>query len=290
MMLYNQFEVFVQNNGFISKIFNKTRGVNQGCPASPQIYVHTCECMNHLIQQNKDIRGIEMKELKNVLSQFADDTSAYLQFDPLVIEGFCSSLQKVEENLGLKVSYEKTNLYRVGSLAHSDAKCYTSKQLNWTSENINTLGVEIACDGSYVENNFKAVIAKMKVICSDWNNRKLTLMGKIVVINTLMASLFVYKMSTTLHVKEEELKETEKLIHSFLWEGRNRGRVAMTMLKKAKEDGGLRLVDLKAKQNALQIQNIFRMDNFLEECAYRDLQPDLRAIIWRCNIHEKHVL
>lgn len=46
-------------------------------------------------------------------------------------------------NTGLLVNYDKTNVYRVGSLADTDAKIYTTKEFNWTNEPISLLGVLI---------------------------------------------------------------------------------------------------------------------------------------------------
>ena len=85
--------------------------------------------MAHLIQQNTDIRGISVHNVMNVLSQFADDTAIYTEYNQLSIESICQTLQHVEANIGLKISYEKTSLYRVGSLYKTNAKLYTSQNL-----------------------------------------------------------------------------------------------------------------------------------------------------------------
>ena len=63
-----------------------------------------------------------MCDLKNILSQFADDTSAFLKYEKEMLDNFAEVLQCVETNLGLKVSYEKTTMYRVGSLCNSNAR------------------------------------------------------------------------------------------------------------------------------------------------------------------------
>ena len=89
-----------QNSGFLSNLFNKGRGVNQGCPASPGIFTQTCAIIEHLIAENKNIRGISFNGIENLLSQFADDTGAFLRFEELCIEGFCNILQTIEDQLG----------------------------------------------------------------------------------------------------------------------------------------------------------------------------------------------
>ena len=224
-----------------------------------------------------------------MLSQFVDDTRAYLTYNPIVLDSFCNTLGEVERNLGLKVSYHKTCLYRIGSLRNSSAKCYTTKDLTWCNASIETLGVSLLCDGLSDPSNFEKVIQKLDTVCSDWRHRNLTLMGRVLVVNTLMSSLFVYKMTTMLDLTEPEMQLIEKRIHGFLWKGKMRGQISMQTLKWKREDGGLQLVDIKAKQQAIKIQNIFRLDPLVSECMYNSLVYKLRDLIWRCNLKEADV-
>ena len=137
------------------------------------------------------ISGITINEVIAVLTQFADDTTMYLRYEPLTLNEIANMLTIVEKNLGLKVSYDKTRLYRIGSLAGSDATLYTARSYIWSNEPIDTLGIQIACDGKEVPDNYGKVIEKVTSTCGSWYLRTLSLSGKIKVINTLVASLFV---------------------------------------------------------------------------------------------------
>ena len=218
--LFRNFQFCVQNNGLVSKFYRKGRGVNQGCPASPICYVICSEMLAHLIKQNSNINGISLYGVKEVLSQFADDTSAFLSYERDSIEGFYNSLTCIETNLGLKVSYEKTTLYRVGSIHKTDAKIYTTKNLKWSDGPIDTLGVSISCDLASVESNFLDIIAKVNSVCESWQNRMLTLMGKVLVINMLMGSIFVYKLMTVLKLSQNQLEIINGIFSKYLWKGR----------------------------------------------------------------------
>ena len=59
--------------------------------------------MEHLIKQNSNIKGINIEGLEFLLSQFANDTGAFLTFDPICINEFCNVLATVERQVGLKV-------------------------------------------------------------------------------------------------------------------------------------------------------------------------------------------
>ena len=111
MLLFADFYISTQNNRYQSDLFWKKRGVNQGCPTSPAIFTQTCAIMEHLIKQNSNIKGINIKGLEFLLSQFTNDTGAFLTFDPICINEFCNVLATVERQVSLKVSYEKMSLY-----------------------------------------------------------------------------------------------------------------------------------------------------------------------------------
>ena len=219
-LLFNQFSFCTQNNGFTSEYISKGRGVNQGCPASPGAYTVTSAVMAYMIKTNRNIKGILMYKIEQILSQFADDTGAYLSYEYLTIEHFCQTLKDVENNMGLKVSYGKTSLYRVGSLHNTNARMYTTNELNWSNDPIESLGVTIANDGTLLNCNADAILTKIDKTCNNWYNRKLSLSGKILVVNVLMGSLFVYKMSTLSNFPDTVIKEAEKKIVNFLWNGK----------------------------------------------------------------------
>ena len=43
--------------------------------------------------------------------------------------------------------------------------------------------------------NYKEILSKADEVMYDWRNRGLTIVSKVAVLNTLIGSLFVYKMS-----------------------------------------------------------------------------------------------
>ena len=106
MFLFADFELCTQNNGYISDWFQPTGGVRQGCS----------EIMAHKIRENTSIKGINVYDVIFLLSQFADDTTLYLSYDAITLNAAIATLTLIEENMGLKVNYDKTSLYRIGSL------------------------------------------------------------------------------------------------------------------------------------------------------------------------------
>ena len=54
-----------------------------------------------------------------------------------------------------------------------------------------------------VKANYELTISKMQDVMQCWKSRKATLCGRILTINTLYESLFVYKLSVMENINEE---------------------------------------------------------------------------------------
>ena len=127
--------------------------------------------MARKLKQNQHIRGIEMQHnVQLLLSQFADDTALYLTYDKITLENVITVLEHIETNTGLTISYEKTLVYRIGSLANSDAQIYTRKPLKWTNEPFTLLGV-VVDNESKLDLNYEPVIEKMQDTLNHWMYR-----------------------------------------------------------------------------------------------------------------------
>ena len=53
---YTNIESAVTNNGFLTNWFKPSRGVRQGCPLSPFLFILSAELLANKIRQDKDSR------------------------------------------------------------------------------------------------------------------------------------------------------------------------------------------------------------------------------------------
>ena len=66
------------------------------------------ELIAQKIKANRNIKGINLgHKIRNILSQFANDTSLFVHFDKVSVEEVINTFQDIETNTGLKMSYEK---------------------------------------------------------------------------------------------------------------------------------------------------------------------------------------
>ena len=248
-LFFNDFQVCTQNFGILSNFFDKSRGVNQGCPISPSLFLCAGELLANKIRNNLKIKGIKIGAIEYLLSQFADDTDLYLPFDSQVINAVLDTFSYIQQNIGLTISYDKTVLYRIGSIAFSDAKVYTLFPIKWTNDPINTLGVDLL-NRDELSRNFEKCLLKIRSVSNMWYYRNMTLTGKILIVNTLMSSIFTYKMQSIDVVPQGLYAEYDKIVENFLWKG-CRSKINLRTLQATKINGGGGLINLESQHQAL---------------------------------------
>ena len=59
-LFYTDISSSVQNNGWASDLFTLGRGVRQGCPLSPYLFILAAEVLGNAITNHKEIKGINM--------------------------------------------------------------------------------------------------------------------------------------------------------------------------------------------------------------------------------------
>ena len=289
-ILYKDFTVKIQNNGNFSESIEIKKGVHQGGCCSSIYFLVIAEILAMALRANDDIEGITVKDIKNLLNQFADDMDIFSLCKEKSIKAIKEELEKFRLQSGFTVSYEKTTLYRIGSLRHSSAMMYNIDQFTWSNRDINVLGVTIShSDG--VEKNYQGIIEKARKILFAWQNRSLSLIGKVQVVNTMIASLFVYKMMVLPEIPKNIIKNMDNLIREFLWNGK-KSKIAYNILQNTKEEGGLNLVNLRNKDKALKATwpKILSQEEEYAKLVYKIMRCSaLGDDIWRCRLKPQDV-
>ena len=286
MLFYTHFEVCTQNFGYFSDFFEKSRSTNQGCIISPAIFLLISAVLTAKIKSNSNIKGIKIGEVEYLLSQFADDMDLYLPYDKIVLNTVLSVFSEVETNTGLRVSYDKTSVYRIGSITNTNAKFYTTRKLTWTNDPVNTLGIDLYQTEKELMRNYERILLKVKTICELWYYRNLSLIGKVLVINTLMSSIFMYRLQVLPQIPESVLKEYQKMVETYLWKNK-KPKIPYNVLTQDKMLGGLGLVDLNKKSQSLAIvwiQNIEKNGECKNLAKFFLGSVIEENFIWKCNL------
>ena len=217
--LYSNFYLKIQNNGNFSEEITVSRGLHQGECCSTAIFLVVAELLAIEIRKKSEIKGIPVADIENVLGQFADDTDMTLQYHKETLDCVLNTMEFFRLNTGCSINYDKTRIYRLGSVRHTNAKLVTQKELAWTNEPVNILGIWIDHNvDRMLELNYYPLLEKAKKIMGLWSNRQLSLIGKIEVVNTLIMSLFTYRMTVLPNIPENFVKQLESEISNFYME------------------------------------------------------------------------
>ena len=243
MTLFNEPLICASNNGFWSEFWNPTRGCRQGCTFSPGIFAIMVERLGTC--QNDQIEGITLEDTKIKAGQFADDLWTVTPSTQDSVNETLNKLNKFKAFLGLKINLTKCAMLRIGSHRDAEARFYMLKRLYWSPGPVKILGFHKIADLlKIIKHNFDELLCKAEAILQHWMKRNITIMGKIVVINHLVNSLFIHKLMALLTPPECFFIKYKRLITKILW---NEGVVKISYDRLTKDYNrlGLKLVDLK---------------------------------------------
>ena len=290
-LIYSRFLARIQNNGHFTNKFEIQKGVHQGGPASSLLFLICAELLALELRNSENVLGIPVNDVINLLGQFADDMDIYLLYEKKSLHTVLEILDKFKLNTGFTVNYEKTQMYRIGSLRKTNAKLFTQKEVKWTSDPINVLGVTIDHDiQKCLQLNYEPIIQKVKSVLHNWKKRKLSLLGKIYVINSLIASLFIYKMMVLPKIPDIYVKKVEDIIVQYIWNG-HKPKIALKALQASKKSGGAKLVDLSKRDTALKATwiSILEKDKQLSNLVYSVMKIEIGDQLWKCNLEPRDI-
>ena len=292
-ILYKNFFVRVQNNGFFSDRIHIQRSVHQGAPASAAIFICVAELLAISLRNNNSVRGVYVQDIYQLLNQYADDTDTCLDgSDESSLNATLDTFNKFAQSTGCALNYEKTSVYRIGSLRNSKALFYTASKLHWEENRISVLGIEVSNnDQKDLINNYSHITEKAKAVLRSWRRRTLSLIGKISVINTLVIPLFIHSMMVLPPIPEKVVTEIEAEFETFIWNG-HKPKIPITALKQKRCNGGLNLTDLRIKDEALKCSwvRIIFDDQQVAKYAEYFIKSGVGYHLWSCNLHWNDIL
>ena len=263
---YNNIQSAILSNGYPSEFFEVERGVRQGCPLSPLLFVLVAEVFGQAIRKSPEVQGLRLPGGKEVkISQYADDntcvvTNTYGIFK--VIDIF----NEYGRASGARLNTSKSKGLWLGRWrSRTDSPC----GLTWVNTSLKIVGLHFGSDDAQIA-SWKDVSAKFSGVIKKWESRFLTLRGKATVLNSLAAST-LWHVAKIYPPSREMMDSLQSQIWKFVW-SRKPELVRRETCISDHQHGGLRIIDLQMKSKALLISRVFRfLDASKEVCSWQCL-------------------
>ena len=252
--LYNDITACVTNNGHQSEFFKLGRGVRQGCPLSPYLFVLTAQLLNLFIKYKSNIEGIIIDGVDFTISQFADDTSLAVICNDKNIKKCFTALKCFEQVSGLKVNESKTEALPLGC-----AQKIEGLKIGWVETTTKILGVKIGRKKEIIiKENFDGILDRLKTKLNLWRQRNLSWLAKILLIKTIGISQLVYLLTNLPSPDKTFMKAVENVLFDFFWKG-GQDRIKRDTLYGPLEEGGLDFPKITCYNFGLKLQWLKRL-------------------------------
>ena len=247
----------VRNGGYISDEFEMERGVRQGCPISPVLFILTSELFAASVRSDPTIKGIKLYNSNRYVKilQYADDITLLLK-DLIDFREILSKIKLFAEFSGLHLNITKTVAMKLGGDPWIGRSVYDIQFVH----KIKLLGIYFSSseDARLIPENTESKIKNLERICSLWSRRILTIQGKILILKVYGLSLFV-NVIQSIGLTEKSVKRINRIFFRFIWsknysEKKVVERVKRSVLCNSKEEGGLGMIDLECFQQSFLLR------------------------------------
>ena len=234
-IFYKNITSAVSQCGFLTSFFNIGRGCRQGDPLSPYLFIICAEFLSTVIRKNKKIKGIFLNGEEFKVSQFADDTSIFLDGSSQSLNCTLEELDKFAKISGLKINFDKTQLIWIGSKKHSTQPIKTRWKLSWGGHKFRILGINFNVDlEKMVKENYEAKMQNLEKVVKQWEKRSLTPLGKITIIKTFIISAFNQLFIMLPNPDKNTIDYINRVLFSFLWKNKPSKIKQTTIIKQNK--------------------------------------------------------
>ena len=199
-ILYCNMSTCVLNNGFATNYFRVTRGVRQGCPLSPYLFITCTEVLNLLINSNCNIRGITILGECIKISNYADDTVIITDGSENSIKEAVKVLNTFSGISGLNINLTKSHLFPLGPFHENRPGHFSRFSFDFSDGPITYLGISFTHHyDDFFHLNYLPKLSRIKNLLNVWSSRDLTPVGKILIIKTFALSQLVYLFTVCLY-------------------------------------------------------------------------------------------
>lgn len=260
--LENHVKSTVAVNGFLSEFFMIGRGLRQGCPLSPLLYIFVAESLANKIRDDSNICGIKLGNFCVKLSNYADDINFMLS-DYNSVRHIFDTFEIFRRASGATVNNEKTQILLLGNF-----KKPPKGLEKFIVQHIKIYGVYFNYKGFDVKKSFESSESKIRHLLSLTAHSEFSLESKSIFMNTFFLSKFFY-CALFMTPTEDLFDLTNKAVTRFLWYPSRKPKIKSVIAHRSRKDGGVGLPNLKMKILAFRLMFLIKINNYSSTKAFQ---------------------
>ncbi|KAJ9567980.1 hypothetical protein OSB04_003946 [Centaurea solstitialis] len=275
-------KVSVLINGAPTKEFKMSKGVRQGDPLAPFLFILAAEGLAAIMkeaQRSNIFHGVRLpnESVDVSLFQFADDAVLVGDWNLNNAKNLIRILKCFEICSGLKINLSKCRIVGVSVLREDVVRM--ARRLNCKEESLpfHYLGLPVGGNMNIIK-NWQPLVDKFRKKLSAWKVKSLSIGGRLCLCKAVLGTLGTY-MFSLYKAPKKVLIMLEGLRRKFFWGGVNGEKkicwLAWDKVVRSKTSGGLGIGSLRALNLAM-----------LAKWHWRDkTEPDAqwRAVVRGCN-------
>ncbi|XP_033129481.1 uncharacterized protein LOC117126159 [Brassica rapa] len=252
----------VSVNGSTGGFFKSSRGIRQGDPLSPYLFVLAMECFSRLLLSRYEAGSIgyhpRTESLKISHLMFADDVMVFFDGSSNSLHGISECLDDFASWSRLHMNASKTELFTAG-LDHGETQAIASYGFPTGNLPIRYLGLPLMSRKLKIA-EYAPLMNKITKSFNAWSVKLLSFAGRLQLLRTVIFGLINFWVSAFM-LPKGCIAAIESLCSRFLWSGnidkKGIAKIAWTTVCLPKKEGGLGLRSINVWNQVLGLRFVW---------------------------------
>jgi hypothetical protein len=259
--------VGINLNGNPGNFFRTHKGLRQGDPLSPLLFNLVSDALAVMLENAKNsghIKGLMPHLIEGGIThlQYADDTVIFMEMEEQTVVNVKFLLYCFENMSGLKINYQKSEVYVLGCTKEEEIKVVEMLNCNVGQLPMKYLGVMIHNRHMTVK-DLSYIYQKVENRVPTWKSVGLSSGGKMVLVKSCLSSIPNYSMGIYL-LQEEIHHKMDTARANFFWHGPNMKRkyhmAKWDLMTTPKQAGGAGFTNTRVMNRCLLAKWIIKIE------------------------------
>uniref|UniRef100_A0A803TUP7 Reverse transcriptase domain-containing protein n=1 Tax=Anolis carolinensis TaxID=28377 RepID=A0A803TUP7_ANOCA len=266
--IYEDQRAKIRINGQHSQNIKIGKGVRQGCPLSPLIFIFALEVLLKNLKKDQRLKGTKIGTHEFKVRAFADDIICIIEDPRSKLHMWLSKIQDYGEVTGFHINKKKSKIL-TKNISKTNQEIIQNMTGISVTKKIKYLGIWLMAKNAHLlENNYNVKWKEIKKDLQKWQHLNISLLGRIATIKMNILPKILYLFQTLPIIRTiKTFTDWNKDLSKFIWNGK-KPRIKYAMMTDKKDRGGFGLPN-------------FRL--YFEACALSWIKD------W-CNLKREHIL